>query len=201
MTRSVPSERSSDTVADELSRQRRLVDQMSTMHSVLRDRYRSQATAFTLSQLLASVLATAFAFAAGGDVVTLLGITAGRATWLGWLAIVIFAVTLADLVLDRRGEARRHEDAVRQLAGLKSEYRADPATDRLEEFGRKLTERYMAVMDGLPAVPERHFNQLKARYLLKVEISRYLSDHPGCSLRRARRSVRSQAGAPNQIHP
>lgn len=175
----------------EIARQRRLVDQMSTMHSLMRDRARLQGVLLLCVLLIASVVATAFAFAGGVDVVEILGVSATRSTWLGWFAVMTFSLTLIDLVVDRRGAAGRYEDAVRQLAMLKSEYRTGPdTTDAVAERDR-LSERYQAVMDALPPLPERQFLRLKAKHLEKVEVSRYLSGHPGMSARAARRAVRA----------
>lgn len=185
-----------DAALDEIARQRRLVDQMSTMHSLLRDRARREGTVLLCVVLIASVVAVAFAFAGGGQRVELLGVKAARSTWLGWLAVVTFSLTLIDLVLDRRGAAGRHDDAVRQLSMLKSEYRRPPARDEAIHESERLSERYQTVMDALPAVPESRFIPLKAKHLEKVEVSRYLSAHPGMSARKARRVVHQRPPSP-----
>jgi hypothetical protein len=181
---------------DEVGRQRRLVDQMSTMHSLVRDQARLQGTALLCVVLVASVVALAFAFAGGSPLVNLFGVEAARSTWLGWLAVVTFSLTLIDLVLDRRGAAGQHDDAVRQLSMLKSEYRTPPSAATAVDERRRLSERYQAVMDALPPIPERSFLRLKARHLEKVEVSRYLSDHAGMSARRARKAVRQSSATP-----
>src|SRR4051794_20675938 len=54
------------TQADLLSRQRRVVDMLTSMHAHLRDRATTRAKALTVGILCASVVGTAFAFA-GGD--------------------------------------------------------------------------------------------------------------------------------------
>lgn len=178
---------------DELKRQRRLVDQTASMQSALRDRFAAQSRALRVSQLVLSVVATAFAFASSDVELTLLGVSADRTTWLGWLAVAILSLSVADLVFDRAGHAGRHKGAVRQLAALKSGYRVDPQPDQLEAHLREMTERYETTMDALPAVPERLFLPLKARHLEKVEVSRYLSEHPGLTAREATRRVRRKA--------
>jgi hypothetical protein len=177
----------------EIKRQRRLVDQMSTMHSLMRDRARVQGVLLVCVVLVASVVATAFAFAGGDDTVSIFGVEAKRSTWLGWFAVATFSLTLVDLVLDRRGVAGRYGDAVRQLSTLKAEYRTmPPAAVSVEECSR-LTALYQAAMEALPPLPERLFNRLKAKHLEKVEISRYLSNHPGLTARQARQAVRAAA--------
>lgn len=167
---------------DEFKRQRRLVDQMTSMHSMLRDRYRRQATAMTSTILILSVVAVAFAFAPSEPTLVLMGLAAQRSTWLGWFAVVVFCLTLVDLVVDWRGRAGQHDDAVRQLGSLKKEYRTGPLPGQTQATVARLSEAYESVMSGLPPIPERRFNALKARHLRKVEVSRYLSAHPGCSV-------------------
>jgi hypothetical protein len=176
----------------ELARQRRLVDQMATMHALLRDRYRAQFVALRMLQLTASVVATAFAFAST-DVRVQLGPTAAeRGTVLGWLAVAILTATVADLVLDRGGAASRHDAAVRQLSALKTGYRAIPEEGEVHQTRIRMTPLYESTMESLPAIPERRFNPLKARHLHKVEVSRYLSRHPGASAAQARRAIRRE---------
>ncbi len=180
---------------DEFDRQRRLVDQLTTMHSRLRDRYHLQGTVVTCLILVASVIASAFAFAGGGTQVSIASISAERSTWLGWFAVAVFSLTLIDLVVDRRKSARTHSDAVRQLAALKSEYRRPlPIGEEIVE-GKTTSERYQAIMDALPAIPDRQFNRLKAKHLTKVAVSKYLSDYPGMTYRQATRTIRSRSRA------
>lgn len=168
-------------------REYRLLDQMATMHAELRDRARRVALTLTISTLCGSVVATAFAFAGGDDQISIAGIEAKRSTILGWFAVVVFVITLVDLVLDRRSTARGHSDAVRALTDLGAEYRS-----RSEESG-ELSRRYRETVQHVPPIPERDFNRLKARHLRKVEVSKTLSRYPGLSERQARSLVRDSA--------
>lgn len=169
----------------EMERQRRQVDQVLSMHSALRDWNRAVGTTLICVVLIASVLGVAFAFAGGSQEVVIFGVAAQRATWLGWLAVVTFAISLVELVLDPRGASRRRDQAVRSLAALKGEYRATvPEGQEVQESAR-LSERYEAVMRTLPPIPEPLFNRLKAAHLRKREISKILSARPGLSRRQA----------------
>lgn len=175
-----------------MARQRRLVDQSASMQAALRDWDRAVGTGLVCLVLIGSVVALAFAFAGGDEPVTLLGVRARRATWLGWLAVGTFAVTLLELVLDPRGAARRRADAVKALAALKGEYRSVTEPVGATEAAR-LTERYGEVMAAVPEVPNVMFNKLKAAHLRKVEVSRILSERPGLSSGQARRALRRHA--------
>jgi hypothetical protein len=195
MTNLSPSERSSvpaeDAALEEIRRQRRLVDQATSMQSALRDWDRAFGTFLVCVVLVGSLIGVAFAFAGGGQAVSILGIHAQRITWLGWLAVIIFAITLLELVLDPRGAGRRRAQAVRALGALKGEYRAAVAPDQAQAAER-LSQRYEAVMSSVPEVPEPLFNRLKAAHLRKIEVSKILSDRPGLRVKQARRLLKKR---------
>jgi hypothetical protein len=180
-----PAEQSS---RDEIKRQSRLIDQTISMQAALRDWNRTIGTSLACIVLIASLIGVAFAFAGGGEqMISLLGIRAQRVTWLGWLAVLTFALTLIDLVIDPRGAARRRAEAARTLGNLKTEYRAAVPSGQARESAERLSQRYEAVMGSIPEVPNPLFNRLKAAHLRKVEISKILSDRPGIKARKARR--------------
>jgi len=173
----------------EFSRQRRLVDQSLTMQARLRDRDRVVGTLLICAMLVASLIGVAFAFAGSNPLLTVLGVSATRATWLGWLAFCTAVLTFIELVVDRRGAAQLRADAVRILGALKSEYRVPPHPGTEVAEAARLSERYGQAMETVPSVPDRSFNRLKAAHLRKVEISKVLSTYPGMSYLQARRTV------------
>jgi len=173
----------------EIDRQRRLVDQTTSMQSALRDWDRVVGTSLVCIVLVASVVGVAFAFAGGSPTVAILGIHAHRVTWLGWLAVLTLVLTLIQLVLDPGGAGRRRAQAVQALGTLKAEYRAKVSVADVEEAAERLSQRYDAVMSSIPEVPNLLFNRLKAAHLRKVEISKILSDRPGLGVRQARRDL------------
>jgi len=170
----------------EIDRQRRLVDQGLTMQARLRDRDRVVGTLLICAVLVTSLIGVAFAFAGSNPSLTVLGVSATRATWLGWLAFGTAVMTFFELVVDRRGAAQARADAVRVLGALKSEYRVPPHPGVEVAEAARLSERYEQAMETVPSVPDRSFNRLKAWHLRKVEISRLLSAHPGMSYWQAR---------------
>jgi len=171
----------------EIDRQRRLVDQSISMQATLRDWDRIFGTSLVCVVLITSLIGVAFAFAGGGQTISIFGLQAQRTTWLGWLAVFTFALTLLQLVLDPGGSGRRRAHAVQTLATLKGEYRTAAPIGQAQEAAERLSQQYEAVMRSMPEVPDLLFNRLKAAHLRKVEISRILSNQPGLSLRKARR--------------
>ncbi len=175
----------------EHARQRRVTDMLVSMHSDLRDTYARRATATTSAILVLTALGATAAFANGAVPLTILGLSAARATWAGFLTFGTFALVLVDLVLDHRGAESRHADAAKRLAELKARFREpyDPAT------AASLAQRYEEVTDEVEQIPGRSFDRLKSRHLRKVEVSRLLSQHPGLSVHGARRILRTRLAA------
>lgn len=179
--------------ADELRRDARVIDQTTSMQAVLRDRDARIEYALTSAMVVLSMIGVAFAFATDRSELTLLGVEASRATWLGLLAVLAGIVGIVDLVADRRGAARRRGEAVVLLSSLAAEYR-QALTGQLDESEvARLNGRYVEVATRVPEIPERQFNRLKARHLRKVEISKELSRNPGLAARIARRRVMKRA--------
>jgi hypothetical protein len=165
------------TVTDrrELKRMWRVVDQMTTAHAVLRDRYRAWSLALTLTILALSIAATALGFAGEPEVSIIL--TARLPVFVGALTCVIFFLTLVDLQFDWRSRARSHSDAAAELARLKTLLR--DATSRLNAGEDvDLADQYQSSMDGLVEIPDRKFLRMKARHWRKVEISKRISAQP-----------------------
>lgn len=169
------------------------------MQANIRDRNRLFGTVLVLVILMASLVGVAFAFAGGNPDITFLGLTANRATWVGWLAVLTSALTLVELVLDRRGAAQRRSDAVRVLAALKAEYRVLPAKGAEVAEAERMSERYSQAMETVPPIPERSFNRLKAAHLLKVEVSKLLSKNPGMSYGRAKKLIRKKYESDDRV--
>ena len=88
---------SSPLTPDELRRKRRVLDQMLTGHSLLRDLYERRALILTLLILGLSIVATSVAFLSGESTVSILGVRARVQTWVGVLTATIFFLTLVDL--------------------------------------------------------------------------------------------------------
>lgn len=179
----------SEIVCRESERQSRVIDQMISMHSVLGNRYRKRHKYFTIILIVISVILATLAFGMSTTQYTLLGIQAQRTSWLGVLTLAIALLTVVGQIVDFQGKGQAHVDAARRLASLKSNYRNSAMAGLRVEVQEQLTRVYDVVMSGLPPIPDNQFNQLKAAHLKKVAISKYLSAHPGASVRQARHAI------------
>lgn len=170
---------------EEFQRQFRVLDQMLSAHSALRDRFSKRALWLTIGLLALAVVLNAFVFVSD-DVLRFFGSDPEAIRiWLGIVSVAILTLSIAEFKVDWQGRARLHEDAVRRLGDLKASFRAvDPraADGNDHELVASLARDYSKVMDQLPPIPEKHFIPLKASHLRKVLLSRELDEHPGVPL-------------------
>jgi hypothetical protein len=167
---------------EEFRRKRRVLDQMLTGHSLLRDRYERRALVLTLLVLALSIVATSVAFLSGSTL-SILGIQARVQVWVGVLSAVIFFLTLVELRVDWRQRAGTHGDAARRLGRLKSIFRAAAVHDDVVDAGKTdLNLEYDTTMEQLTPIPDNRFLWVKAKHTRKVRASMLLDKHPGAPL-------------------
>jgi hypothetical protein len=167
----------------EFSRKRRVLDQMLTGHSLLRDRYKRHALALSLLTLALSIVATSIAFLSGESMFSVLGVQARAQIWIGSLTTILFFLTLVDLLVHWRERAGAHADAVQRLGRLKGMFRmATIHDDRVVATGIDLSIEYDRTMEQLPPIPERLFLWMKAKHIRKVQVSKLLDTHAGAPL-------------------
>ena len=165
----------------ELEHYDRVIDQMISMHSALRDRFTRRAVWMDVLQLLFSVVLGATVFMDPAR----LALDPTTADWvIGGSALVIFFLGLVNLRVDWKQEAGKYAESSQVLSRLKAECRelrgesSDPDAERIRVFCAECRR----VLPELPVVPEKDFIRLKAHHLRKVELSRLISAHPGASV-------------------
>jgi hypothetical protein len=163
----------------QLNRMRRVTDQMLTAHSRLRDHYRRGALSLSLTIIALSIAASSLAFAAGDSAIAILHVHARLSRWVAVLSLVIFFLSMADLVLDWRVRAREHDDAARRLGDLKQRLRIPQVHAEGVVDGEGAESEYERTMSLLPPIPDTRFASLKARHAYKVALSRAIDAHPG----------------------
>lgn len=168
---------------DEYRRKFRVLDQMLTAHSALRDRYTGRSRTLTLLIVALSVAATAVAFVSGEKKVSI-GIFSWHLQELaGLLTVVIFVLALVDLVVDWRGESWAHDDAAKRLGELKLRFRgATIGQEVVDTGGVDLAGEYERTMNAIAPIPDRHFLALKAKHKRKIAVSQMLDTEPGAPI-------------------
>jgi hypothetical protein len=179
---------------DDNERQYRVINQMTTMHSALRDRYARRAMCLSLALIASSVALNAFVFAPDSSVGALFGVTAERAkNGIGVASVALLMLSIIELRVDWDDKSRSHADAVKRLSGLKAHYReVDAMRENAERIQkqRELADEYARTMDELPAIPEWDFERLKAYHVYKLALSHAVSENPGAPLWLLRLRVR-----------
>jgi hypothetical protein len=161
-------------------REYRVVGQMLTMHSSLRDRMERRAFWLNTALIASSLLVAVFAFV-GDDLLMTLGANPPLTRFiLGFAAVVVLIVSITEFRVDWRSAAGRHGEAASRLASLKSDYRRCFAETggRDVERNRSLSAEYTRIMSTLPAIPNRWFNTLKAEHQYKRVLSERISKNP-----------------------
>ena len=166
----------------ELDRKFRVLQQILGIHSELRDRYKKRALLSEITLLGCSVVFCTTVFA-GDDFFQNFGIQPSVGNLLlGFASVLAFFTSLVLLLIDLKGNAARHGDAADKWTSALSLFRETRQEDGTWADSREsaLNKAYWDADHNSVKIPDRQFNSLKARYLLKVEMSRLQSTYPGC---------------------
>lgn len=163
---------------EENERQYRIVDQLLTAHSVLRDRYARRARLLSVSALALSVVLNGFVFASD-DILRLVfhGHVEAAKIGLGLVSIGLLVFAIIEFRVNWEGKSQSHSEAVGRLGHLKAKFREAHAAGGDSSI-RAVSAEYARTMQDLPAVPERFFATLKALHEHKRALTREISKHP-----------------------
>jgi hypothetical protein len=167
---------------NEIDREYRVLKQMLSMHSALRDRYSWVATSVDLILLGCAVIFCATTFAWSGTFIAL-GLSLSKVRLvLGIASVAAFLGSLVSLRVDWKKKSTRHEDAVAKLTRVLATFRMHRLDDGgwPEDKRLELHRNYWEAADNIVAIPEKKFSRLKAKHLRKVEVSKMLDEIPGC---------------------
>lgn len=170
---------------EEFNRQKKVLNMMISMHSILRDRYKSLDLIANILLLMSSVIMNSLVFA-NDELYNFFSINSAKAkTIIGILSILIFAISLVFLLVNWKEKSNNHGDAVVQLSALLNECRA---MDEIEDSEEKkfmcntFTQKYIQVNNILVKIPDSKFNYLKYRHYKKIELSKLIDIYPGSPL-------------------
>ena len=168
--------------AKETARQYRVLGQSLSMHSWLREEYSRKARAAEIILLVSSLIFCVTTFT-GNEFFAFfkVGEEAGR-TILGLASTAAFASSLVILVIDWRGHAALHGEAVDRFHEALQKFRERQRDDGSwpSEKRSELASAYREVNKNTIDIPNRRFDELKARYLRQKTINRLKDQYPGC---------------------
>ncbi len=164
---------------DEIGRRHRVTDQMMSAHSALRDRYARRALVLDLLILTLSAVLCALVFApqALSDSLGISKVAAGVLA--GWASVGVFVLAILQLRIGWKETGAVHGNATAVLAETKAQLgmlRRNTIAGA-EELSRALDAATLRAQ-GLVAIPEGSFLELKASHLQKVLLSRVLDRYP-----------------------
>ena len=170
------------TIQQQNERQYRVIDQMMTMHAVLRDRYGRRATCLSSGLLASAVAMNAFIFSSD-DVLArvFVGQPSSARIAMGIVSVILLVLAIVGFRVDWAARGRSHAHAVERLGRLKASFRDayDPERGPELETARALSKEFVRTMEDLPPIPEKAFNSLKACHLYKRLLSTEVAKHEG----------------------
>lgn len=171
---------SGEVIARETDRQYDVVDQLLSMHSVLRDRYARRALVLNTSLVGVSLFLCVLAFV-DHDVLRTVGVDpATSRVVLGLCGLVLLLLSITEFRVNWTHVASQHALAVGHLADLKAKFRTT-SSDKASMGSQTcamLTEAYHNTMRILPSIPDHEFNRLKAYHQFKRLLSSRISENP-----------------------
>lgn len=175
--------RSMKGIREEAQRQYRVIDMMLSMHSILRDRYRRRAMFMSVVLLCASFVLVAGIFTSPEIMGKLRIDSEVNEAVISICSLIVFLVALIEVKVDWRGQAERNEGAFKALQKLKvssKELLVDSSLNDEQIKGRWILIN--ATLNEQIPIPDKKFAKLKAAHLKKVEISKLISEYPGCGI-------------------
>jgi hypothetical protein len=170
---------------DELVRQKRVLNMMITMHSILRDRYKYYDLIANILLLVSAVTINTLVFASD-EVFTFLALNPTKSKIaIGIFSSITFALSIIYLLVNWKEKMKNHGDAVIQLSILLNECRGiedilegQEKNSLIVSFGQK----YSQITNMLIKIPDSKFNYLKSRHYRKLELSKLIDSSPSSPL-------------------
>lgn len=166
---------------EELRRQQRVLDQMVTAYSVLRDRYRRRSRWLNIGLLGCSVALCACAFMSD-SLLLRYGVSSQECRLvIGLLSVAVFFLSLVEFRVDWKSRAAAFGDAAEKVATLKLRIRGliDEGGDGDPQHVSAVAAEYAVAMEALPRIPDDQFLSLKAVHARKIVLSKMVDEHPG----------------------
>ncbi len=166
----------------EIKRQYRVLRQTLEMHSMLQTKYSHRSKISKIIILICSCIFCATTFASDQLFVNLNLPPDKSKIVLGVASVLAFAFALVLMVFNWEGKSAQHKDAFERWSSVLQKFREHRQNDKTwPEFALNgLSCDYWEADRNSAKIPNKCFNRLKSRYLLKVEISKLKSSYPAC---------------------
>lgn len=168
----------------ELSRMFRVADMLVTCHAILRDNFARRSLLLDIFILSCAAWLTAMSFVDPQVVAVLVPVSIAPQIAIGLVALAIFILSLIQLKVDWKGRSALHGRAAAVYGDLKSELgtllaNANEVDDR--QFAA-IREKYVLIGRETIPIPDSRFTRLKQKHKLKIEISKFIDQHPAANI-------------------
>lgn len=168
----------------EIDRIYRISDMLVTAHANLREKYARRALFLDMGVLTLSAWLTSVVFVEPRLGVKLTPFHFDPQVWIGIISVLTLVLSILQLRVDWKGLSDSHKRSFDLYAEVKNESRRllSLNSDLTLDLCRGVLTMYELAGNVGAQIPEGEFLKQKRNHLRKVEISRYLDEHPGASL-------------------
>lgn len=171
-----------NSMKEELERKYRVINMMISMHSVLHHRFKFKTLVGNIFFLLTAIILNVFIFFDYDYLsFTGLGVTSIK-NIVSISSFLIFLLSVVFMLIEWSKKSEQHLQAVNQLSRLINELRSIlkiEDSSALTQKSELFDELYNQINETIPKIPDRKFNNLKAKHYKKVELSKFIDKHKG----------------------
>lgn len=168
---------------EEIARTRKTADLLCSAHGKLRDKFQRRALILDVLLLIASSFLVLHVLADKNflEKINILGIEYNNL--LSGLSILVFILSVLELRVDWKGLAQAHSKSYALYAEVKRELGYLQGSTRLIKADvRRIMSKYDMASELGTNISEKDFLRLKQNHKEKIELSKYLDDHPSASI-------------------
>lgn len=159
-------------------------DMMCSAHANLGDRYARRALILESTILIASAYIAAHAFGSEVVIDSISPFGMPYQLWLGIASVAVFAMSLLQLCVSWKEKSSAHRRSFASYSEVKHDVAGLLASSSIDNVrADQVLARYALAGESGTTIPEAEFLKQKRKHKSKIEISNYIDEHPGASVR------------------
>ena len=165
----------------ELKRKYKIINMMISMHSIMYYNFKTKQLTGNIFFLIMAIILNIFIFF-DFEHLKFLNLKESSIKYIISIStFVIFLLSVIFLLIEWGKKSERHKQAMNQLSRLLNELRSimeisnSISNSKLDLFN----ELYIQTFETTPKIPDKKFNNLKAKHYRKIELSKFIDNHKG----------------------